>query len=113
MQCSRSASAEPSPRPAERKRSLDAPAAAPGPRLRCLVADDHGLNRLLVAKLASQHGFDVATAVDGADALAQLVAAFVAGAPPHIALIDVQARCQSTWQPAEIAADAQVLRRCL
>ena len=61
--------------------------------LRCLLADDHPTNLLLVKRLLErQGGFVVTTAVNGKEAFERLVAAFEAGAPPHIAVIDMQAR---------------------
>ena len=72
-----------------RARALPPPAA---PRLRCLLADDHALNLRLVERLLQQHGFEVITATDGREALNTLLAAYEAGTPPHIALIDMQAR---------------------
>jgi CheY-like chemotaxis protein/anti-sigma regulatory factor (Ser/Thr protein kinase) len=59
---------------------------AAGRRLRVLLAEDHELNRLLVQRLLSQAGFDVRTAVDGADALQQLRAGATSF---HLALLDM------------------------
>ena len=63
----------PSPAPGERQR-----------RPRALVVEDHLLNAKLVARLLARHGFEVATAGDGAQGLATLVAALRGGeaAPP-------------------------------
>ncbi len=49
------------------------------------------LNLLLVQRLLQQHaGFAVRTAVNGREAYDLLVAACVAGEPPHIAVLDMQ-----------------------
>jgi DNA-binding response OmpR family regulator len=46
----------------------------------------------LVKRLLEQHGFVVETSANGKEAYDQLVAGFEAGAPPHIAILDMQAR---------------------
>jgi CheY-like chemotaxis protein len=45
-----------------------------------------------VKRLLEQHGFSVETAANGKEAYDKLVHAYEAGAPPHIAIIDMQAR---------------------
>jgi hypothetical protein len=79
------------PAPAGRKRQREGVQRAEQ-RLRCLVADDHALNLKLLERLLQQRKFEVQTACDGGDAYAKLVAAYESGTPPHIALIDMQAR---------------------
>jgi len=44
----------------------------PARRCRCLIVDDHGLNRKLLARLFTVHGFDVVTAADGVEGLEAL-----------------------------------------
>jgi CheY-like chemotaxis protein len=44
-------------------------------------------------RLLEQHGFTVTTAANGKEAFDALVAAYEAGAPPHIAIIDMQVPC--------------------
>jgi CheY-like chemotaxis protein len=90
------------PSPAKRARVEGGAAAAAAPacvtappqqqqQLRCLLADDAMLNLLLVQRLLQQHaGFAVRTAVNGREAYDLLVAACVAGEPPHIAVLDMQ-----------------------
>jgi hypothetical protein len=105
-----------SPGPALPARTVSPPAAAAaaGAPLRCLLADDHALNLKLVKaradsvlaclyapslvrsalnpqRLLEQHGFSVTTAANGKEAFDALVKAYEAGAPPHIAIIDMQA----------------------
>jgi CheY-like chemotaxis protein len=54
--------------------------------------DDHALNLKLVKRLLEQHGFRVETAANGKEAFDRLVRVYETGAPPHIAIIDMQAR---------------------
>jgi CheY-like chemotaxis protein len=73
------------------KRARSPTHAAPPSTLRCLLADDHPLNLLLVKRLLEQHaGLAVETAANGKQAYDQLVAAFDAGRQPHVAVIDMQ-----------------------
>ena len=77
------------------------PEAAPE-GLRCLLVDDHALNLRVVSRLLLRAGFgSVDTAVDGADALRKLRAAFAAGAPPHCVLMDM---CMPVMSGPEAAA---------
>ena len=107
--------ASPSGAPAERLPRLDAPPPPPlpqpdaGPRPRCLLVDDHELNVKLVRRLLELHGFDVSTAVNGLDALQQLQASSLGGAPgappaPDIALVDLQVRASAA--PSSHSASA-------
>ena len=64
--------------------------AKPTASLRCLLADDHELNLRLVTRLLQQSGLTVTAARDGREAYDKLVAAYAAGAPPHVALLDQQ-----------------------
>ncbi len=87
----------------------------PAPQLRhrpprCLLIDDHELNLKLVSRLLQKHGFAVATAVNGADGLAQLQASVGAGAAPDLVLCDLQmpvlggidmARQYRAWEAAQ------------
>jgi CheY-like chemotaxis protein len=75
---------------AEREPRATAAPPPPPPRLRCLLVDDHALNLKLVQRLLEQHGFAVETGANGHEAFDKLVAAFEAGAPPSIAIIDMQ-----------------------
>ena len=71
--------------------------------LRCLLVDDHALNLRVVSRLLLRAGFgSVETAVDGADALRKLRAAFAAGAPPHCVLMDM---CMPLMSGPEAAAE--------
>jgi hypothetical protein len=66
---------------------------APAAQLRCLLAEDHALNLKLVKRLLEQSAqFSVEPAVNGKEAYDKLVAAFEIGEPPHIAVLDMQAR---------------------
>jgi CheY-like chemotaxis protein len=87
----------------------------PAPQLRhrpprCLLIDDHELNLKLVSRLLQKHGFEVGTAVNGADGLAQLQASVGAGAAPDLVLCDLQmpvlggidmARQYRAWEAAQ------------
>jgi CheY-like chemotaxis protein len=81
--------------------------AAPPPRLRCLLVDDHALNLKLVKLVLEKHGFTVETGANGREAFDKLRVAFETGAPPSIAIIDMQmpgwsgpdaARAWRTWE---------------
>jgi hypothetical protein len=82
----------PSTPPAVARGGQDA-LAAPTAQLRCLLAEDHALNLKLVKRLLEQSAhFSVEPAVNGKEAYNKLLAAFEAGEPPHIAVLDMQAR---------------------
>jgi CheY-like chemotaxis protein len=106
--------------PAAQQRRVDSEQQQPqqhsGAAPRCLLVDDHELNLKLVRRLLEKHGFEarccavrshvlrlsyshaqaqVTTAVNGLDALQQLQASSLGGAPgappaPDIALVDLQ-----------------------
>jgi two-component system sensor histidine kinase/response regulator len=101
-----------------------APRAAPPPppRLRCLLVDDHALNLKLVQRLLEQHGFTVETGANGREAFDKLRAAFETGAPPSIAIIDMQmpgwsgpdaARAWRTWEAQHRPGGPRLPMLCL
>jgi hypothetical protein len=76
--------------PAAASSGQNAPAAQ---QLRCLLAEDHALNLKLVKRLLEQSAqFSVEPAVNGKEAYDKLIAAFEIGEPPHLAVLDMQAR---------------------
>jgi PAS domain S-box-containing protein len=93
------AAASPHERDSKRIRSLDtsppqsSPASMPAAQPRCLLVEDHALNRKLVSRLLESHGFTVDAACDGAEALRMLQASFTAAAgatpPPDLLLTDL------------------------
>jgi CheY-like chemotaxis protein len=70
-----------------------------GRRMRCLLVDDHSMNRRLCGRLLEvQCGLEVATAEDGAVALAALIASRTPGGTPFdFVLMDLQARDVAAW----------------
>ncbi|WP_448659546.1 PAS domain S-box protein [Sphingomonas sp. CJ99] len=79
-------------RPAPAVRTVTSPVAPvtglAGPRV--LVAEDHDINRALMADIAVAAGLNADFAVDGEQAVAMVVAAAFAGRPYAAALMDVQ-----------------------
>jgi PAS domain S-box-containing protein len=86
-------------RDSKRIRALDtslpqpSPGSMPASQPRCMLVEDHALNRKLVCRLLESHGFTVDVACDGAEALRMLQASFTAetGAqpPPDLLLTDL------------------------
>jgi CheY-like chemotaxis protein len=71
--------------------------AAPPTQKRILLVEDHELILKLVSKLLRSAGFEVSTAVNGAEALQQLQAA---AALPDAVLTDIQMPIMDGWQLA-------------
>jgi CheY-like chemotaxis protein len=107
--------------------AASSPPMTPAPQLRsraprAMLIDDHRLNLKLVRRLLERHGFEVSTAVDGADGLAQLQASLsgAPGAPPRpdIVLCDLMmpvlngcdmARQLRAWEAATQPPDSRLL----
>lgn len=94
----------------------------PPPRLRCLLVDDHALNLKLVKLVLEKHGFTVETGANGREAFDKLRAAFETGAPPSIAIIDMQmpvwsgpdaARAWRTWEAQHRQGGPRLPMLCL